>query len=145
LTPDEPRSEDAALEAARAEARAAAERLAALEGVPNGSSDERAGRSGAPFSQGQEPEPIQGSGRASSSDCESRASSPAVRGSIVAGVAVAVVLGLWRLGTFDHALVDWGLNAKDCARNDFGAVYCGAELLERQGPRTRSAAAATPR
>lgn len=45
-------------------------------------------------------------------------------------VLVVVLLVLWRLGTFDHLLVDVGLNAKECAHNGFGATYCGKELDE---------------
>jgi hypothetical protein len=46
---------------------------------------------------------------------------------------VAVVLLLfagWNAGAFDHALVNVGLNAKECARNGFGATFCGQELVE---------------
>lgn len=47
-------------------------------------------------------------------------------------VLVFVVLFLaWRAGTFDHVLVNVGLNAKPCARNGFGATFCGKELEER--------------
>lgn len=48
-------------------------------------------------------------------------------------VALVVLLGLvalWSVGTFDHALVNIGLNAQRCARNGFGATFCGKELDE---------------
>jgi hypothetical protein len=45
-------------------------------------------------------------------------------------IALAVVFTAWRGGTFDRALVNVGLNAKECARNDFGATFCGRELTE---------------
>lgn len=46
---------------------------------------------------------------------------------------VLVILGLfgaWRGGSFDHVLVNVGLNAKACARNGFGATFCGEELAQ---------------
>ena len=48
------------------------------------------------------------------------------------GVALilVIVFVLWRLGTFDHALYNVGLNAKECARNGYGATFCGKELDE---------------
>lgn len=49
---------------------------------------------------------------------------------IGATVLVVILLVLWRLGTFDHLLVNVGLNAKECAHNGFGATYCGKELTE---------------
>jgi hypothetical protein len=36
-------------------------------------------------------------------------------------LAVIAIIGLWARGTFDHALVNIGLNAKECARNGFGS------------------------
>jgi len=45
-------------------------------------------------------------------------------------VAVLVLVAAWRAGSFDHALVNVGLNAKPCARNGFGATFCGTELEE---------------
>ena len=44
--------------------------------------------------------------------------------------AVLVLIAAWRAGSFDHALVNVGLNAKPCARNGFGATFCGTELEE---------------
>ena len=35
--------------------------------------------------------------------------------------------------------MDWGLNAKDCARNDFGAVYCGEELARERNQTSEEA------
>jgi hypothetical protein len=43
---------------------------------------------------------------------------------------VFVLFAGWRAGTFDHALVNVGLNAKPCARNGLGATFCGQELTE---------------
>jgi hypothetical protein len=43
-------------------------------------------------------------------------------------ILVVALFAAWRAGTFDHALVNVGLNAHDCARNGFGATYCGKEL-----------------
>lgn len=43
-------------------------------------------------------------------------------------ICVGVLLGMWQHGMFDHALVNVGLNAKDCATNGFGARFCGDEL-----------------
>ncbi len=47
-------------------------------------------------------------------------------------LALVFVFAGWRAGTFDHLLFNVGLNAKPCARNGFGAVFCGKELEERQ-------------
>lgn len=48
-------------------------------------------------------------------------------------VALLVIIGIaWHAGTFDHLLYNVGLNAKPCARNGFGAVFCGKELEERR-------------
>jgi hypothetical protein len=41
---------------------------------------------------------------------------------------IALLIALWSRGTFDHTLVNVGLNAKECARNGFGATFCGDEL-----------------
>ncbi len=43
------------------------------------------------------------------------------------GIIVVISL-LWVWGTFDYALVNWGLNAKPCGRNGFGATFCGGDL-----------------
>lgn len=51
---------------------------------------------------------------------------------LVALAIVAVLIIAWQAGTFDHILVNVGLNAEPCARNGFGAVFCGKELEERQ-------------
>lgn len=49
----------------------------------------------------------------------------------IVAVSLILLLGyLWSQGTFDHALLPVGLNAKPCARNGFGAVFCGQELTE---------------
>lgn len=44
-------------------------------------------------------------------------------------VAIAVILA-WRAGTFDRVLYNVGLNTQECARNAFGATFCGHELSE---------------
>ena len=46
----------------------------------------------------------------------------------VALVLVGVLIGLWRIGTFDDALVHVGLNAQECAKNALGATFCGDDL-----------------
>jgi hypothetical protein len=51
---------------------------------------------------------------------------------LAATVVFLALFALWRFGTFDHALANWGLNAKPCARNGLGATFCGKELEERQ-------------
>jgi len=44
-------------------------------------------------------------------------------------VAVVGVLGLlYFSGRMDHALYPLGLNFTTCARNGFGATFCGSEL-----------------
>lgn len=45
-------------------------------------------------------------------------------------VGLVVVFLLWQSGMFDHALVNVGLNYHDCARNGFGAVFCGDDLTQ---------------
>ena len=45
-------------------------------------------------------------------------------------VVLLLVIAAWRAGSFDHVLYNVGLNAKECARNGFGAVFCGQELTE---------------
>jgi len=54
-------------------------------------------------------------------------------------LVLAVLVVAWRAGTFDHALVNVGLNAKPCARNGFGATFCGQELAEAQERQAQSA------
>jgi len=123
---------EAEVERARAEARAAQERLAALEGragpgaasAPDGGAAADAEATGATDPLGSAPTAESGPGETGSST--------RVGLGALAVVGAVLVLALWRAGTFDYALVDWGLNAKDCARNDFGAVYCGDELARQQ-------------
>jgi hypothetical protein len=45
-------------------------------------------------------------------------------------IAALVLIAAWRAGSYDHVLVNVGLNAKPCARNGFGATFCGSELEE---------------
>jgi Skp family chaperone for outer membrane proteins len=45
-------------------------------------------------------------------------------------LAMLAILGGYFSGSFDHALVNVGLNFKECARNGFGATFCGKELDE---------------
>jgi hypothetical protein len=49
---------------------------------------------------------------------------------VAVGIVVVIMVIAWRAGTFDHVLYNVGLNAKECARNGFGAVFCGSELDE---------------
>lgn len=49
---------------------------------------------------------------------------------VAVAVVVLALLALWRAGTFDQALVRVGLNAQECARNAFGATFCGDELRD---------------
>lgn len=42
--------------------------------------------------------------------------------------AVAIVLLVWTTGAFDRILFHVGLNAQDCVKNAFGAIYCGDEI-----------------
>jgi hypothetical protein len=46
------------------------------------------------------------------------------------GVAVAILLGLYFHGNLDRTLYPVGLNFHECARNGFGATFCGNELDE---------------
>jgi hypothetical protein len=46
-------------------------------------------------------------------------------------ILVLVALGVaYAAGTFDRLLVNVGLQAHECARNGFGATFCGKELDE---------------
>jgi hypothetical protein len=45
-------------------------------------------------------------------------------------IVVWILGALWFAGTFDHLLVNVGLNAKECGRNGLGATLCGHELDE---------------
>jgi hypothetical protein len=44
------------------------------------------------------------------------------------GLAIAVLIGFYLHGSFDRALSGIGLNHHECARNGFGATFCGKEL-----------------
>jgi hypothetical protein len=57
---------------------------------------------------------------------------------ILIGFFVFTLAAGWNAGTFDHVLVNVGLNAKPCARNGFGAVFCGKELEERRAQQQQS-------
>jgi hypothetical protein len=62
-------------------------------------------------------------------------------GFLIGGV-LALVIGLYLHGTFDRALYGAGLNHHECARNGFGATFCGRELdeyRERTRPLTEAA------
>lgn len=50
-----------------------------------------------------------------------------MRKTILAGVLV-VILGLYFSGRLDYVLYPVGLNFHTCARNGFGATFCGADL-----------------
>ena len=48
---------------------------------------------------------------------------------LLGGVVIVIILVvLWSRGTFDRPLYSIGLNANECARNGFGATFCGKEL-----------------
>jgi hypothetical protein len=44
------------------------------------------------------------------------------------GLVVALLLGLYFNGNLDRTLYPVGLNFHECARNGFGATFCGSEL-----------------
>jgi hypothetical protein len=44
------------------------------------------------------------------------------------GLVVALLLGLYFNGNLDRTLYPVGLNFDECARNGFGATFCGSEL-----------------
>jgi hypothetical protein len=46
------------------------------------------------------------------------------------GALVAILLGLYFNGNLDRTLYPVGLNLHECARNGFGATFCGKELDE---------------
>jgi len=50
----------------------------------------------------------------------------------IIAVVVAIVAALYLSGRLDHALYPVGLNFNTCARNGFGATFCGSELTEYQ-------------
>jgi hypothetical protein len=49
---------------------------------------------------------------------------------VILGLLIAGVFILWRLGTFDQALVSVGLNVNRCIRNAYGATFCGSSAKE---------------
>ena len=49
---------------------------------------------------------------------------------IGAFLAVCLLLGLYLNGNLDRTLYPVGLNFHECARNGFGATFCGSELDE---------------
>lgn len=46
--------------------------------------------------------------------------------SLGSALLIVLLIVLWRMGTFDQALVNVGLNAKPCVKNGFGATFCGS-------------------
>jgi hypothetical protein len=60
---------------------------------------------------------------------------------ILVGVVLAGGVLLWTQGTFDYAFSSLHLNYKECARNEYGGVFCGEDLEEYD---RRAAAAAAP-
>jgi len=46
----------------------------------------------------------------------------------VTALVLVLLIGGYVSGTFDHVLYNVGLNYKECARNGFGATFCGDEL-----------------
>ncbi len=66
---------------------------------------------------------------------------------LLIAVALTIIYLAWHAGTFDRVLYDIGLNAKECAPNGFGAVFCGKELdeyRERISPRRETEENARP-
>jgi hypothetical protein len=53
-------------------------------------------------------------------------------GLTVAGVVILGLLAMWTSGNLDRPLSAVGLNYNDCARNAFGATFCGEELEEQR-------------
>jgi len=49
-------------------------------------------------------------------------------GTVLAVIAIGLVLQVWSTGTFDNFLWRVGLNSKPCATNGFGATFCGDQL-----------------
>jgi thiamine pyrophosphokinase len=47
-------------------------------------------------------------------------------------LTAAAIVGLYFGGRLDHLLYNVGLNYNACARNGFGAVFCGRELTQYQ-------------
>ena len=47
---------------------------------------------------------------------------------IVAFFVVGIVVALYFTGRLDYALYNVGLNFHTCARNGFGATFCGGDL-----------------
>lgn len=47
-------------------------------------------------------------------------------------VVVAVVAAMYFSGRLDYALYNVGLNFHQCARNGFGATFCGSDLTAYQ-------------
>ena len=50
----------------------------------------------------------------------------------VLAIVIGLLVGSYFTGRLDHALYSVGLNFKQCARNGFGAVFCGSELTAYQ-------------
>jgi hypothetical protein len=48
---------------------------------------------------------------------------------LIVGVVALLIAG-YVSGQFDHPLYSVGLNFNECARNGFGATFCGSELDE---------------
>ena len=57
---------------------------------------------------------------------------------LVIVIAILLVLGAWTQGTFDHLLVNVGLQYNDCARNGFGATFCGDDRASMATAQIRS-------
>jgi hypothetical protein len=49
---------------------------------------------------------------------------------VIAAVLVIGAGALWNHGTFDDVLYHVHLNAKTCAKNAFGATFCGDDLKQ---------------
>jgi hypothetical protein len=83
--------------------------------------------------QDEEPEPPQAQNRAFTEPDE-RPPSAAPFGytprRLLLVLLVLAIGGLYLSGRLDHLLYNVGLNYNQCARNGFGAVFCGKELTE---------------
>jgi len=54
------------------------------------------------------------------------------RKSIVIAAVVVILGALYFTGRLDYALYNVGLNFRECARNGFGATFCGSDLTAYQ-------------
>lgn len=48
----------------------------------------------------------------------------------VAAILMVLLFGLYMNGNLDHTLFPLHMNKNECARNGYGAVFCGDELTQ---------------